>query len=83
MAMDLLLPAPPRGPAVAVVHSHSHVDHDGGVRGVVSEDDAKAGKVMIIAPVGFLQAAVAENVFAGNTMSRRASYKYGGATASR
>ena len=76
-AMELYFQHRPRKPVVAVVHSHSHVDHYGGVRGVVSEDDVKAGKVMIIAPVGFLQAAVAENVFAGNTMSRRASYMYG------
>ncbi len=59
------------------MHSHSHVDHYGGVRGVVSEEDVKAGKVMIVAPVGFLEAAVAENVLAGNLMSRRAAYMYG------
>ena len=53
-AMDLYFQHRPRKPVVAVVHSHSHVDHYGGVRGVVSEDDVKAGKVMIIAPVGFL-----------------------------
>jgi alkyl sulfatase BDS1-like metallo-beta-lactamase superfamily hydrolase len=76
-AMDLYFEHRPRRPVVAVVHSHSHVDHYGGVRGVVSEDDVREGRTMIVAPVGFLQAAVAENVFAGNTMSRRASYMYG------
>ncbi|WP_308367101.1 MULTISPECIES: alkyl sulfatase dimerization domain-containing protein [unclassified Microbulbifer] len=64
-------------PVVGVIYSHSHVDHYGGVRGVVDEKDVKAGKVKIIAPEGFLEEAVSENVFAGNTMSRRASYMYG------
>jgi alkyl sulfatase BDS1-like metallo-beta-lactamase superfamily hydrolase len=67
----------PRKPVVAVVHSHSHADHFGGVRGIVDEADVKAGRVKIVAPVGFLEAAVAENVLAGNVMSRRASYMYG------
>jgi alkyl sulfatase BDS1-like metallo-beta-lactamase superfamily hydrolase len=76
-ALELYYAHRPRKPVVAVVHSHSHVDHYGGVRGVISEEDVKAGKVVIVAPVGFLQAAVAENVLAGNVMSRRASYMYG------
>ena len=76
-ALELYYQHRPRKPVVAVIHSHSHVDHYGGVRGVVSEDDVKAGKVKIVAPVGFLEAAVAENVLAGNAMSRRASYMYG------
>jgi alkyl sulfatase BDS1-like metallo-beta-lactamase superfamily hydrolase len=67
----------PKKPVVAVVHSHSHVDHYGGVRGIVDEADVKEGKVKIVAPIGFLEAAVAENVLAGNVMSRRASYMYG------
>ena len=53
------------------------MDHFGGVRGVVSEDDVKSGKVTIVAPDGFLDAAISENVMAGNAMSRRASYMYG------
>jgi alkyl sulfatase BDS1-like metallo-beta-lactamase superfamily hydrolase len=76
-ALELYYAHRPRRPVLAVVHSHSHADHYGGVRGVVSEDDVHAGKVRIIAPVGFLEAAVAENVLAGNVMSRRASYMYG------
>ena len=76
-ALELYYQHRPRKPVVAVIHSHSHVDHYGGVRGVVSEDDVKAGKVKIVAPEGFLEAAVAENVLAGNAMSRRASYMYG------
>ena len=61
----------------AVIYTHSHVDHYGGVRGVVSEEDVASGAVKIYAPEGFLEAAVAENVFAGTAMSRRASYMYG------
>ena len=64
-------------PVVAVVYSHSHADHFGGVRGVVDEADVRSGKVPIIAPVGFMDHAVAENVYAGNAMSRRLFYQYG------
>jgi len=64
-------------PVVAVVYSHSHVDHFGGVRGVVDEADVKAGRVQVIAPVGFMEHAVAENVYSGNAMNRRAFYQYG------
>jgi len=76
-ALDLYYAHRPKKPVVAVIYSHSHVDHYGGVRGVVDEKDVKDGKVKVIAPVGFLEAAVAENVLAGNAMSRRASYMYG------
>ncbi len=64
-------------PVVAVVYSHSHADHFGGVRGVVDEADVISGKVPIIAPVGFMHHAVAENVYAGNAMTRRLFYQYG------
>ncbi|MHC6224047.1 alkyl/aryl-sulfatase [Pseudomonas sp. X10] len=64
-------------PVVAVIYSHSHADHYGGVRGVVDEADVKAGKVQIIAPKDFTEHAVSENVIAGNAMGRRAVYMYG------
>ena len=64
-------------PVVAVVYSHSHADHFGGVRGVVDEADVRSGKVKIIAPIGFMDHAVAENIYAGNAMSRRLFYQYG------
>jgi len=64
-------------PVVAVIYSHSHIDHFGGVRGVVDGDDVKAGKVAVIAPDGFMAHAVAENVLAGNAMTRRAQYQFG------
>lgn len=66
-----------RRPIVAVVISHSHVDHYGGIRGIVDEADVKAGKVRIITPEGFVEEAVSENVIAGNAMSRRATYMGG------
>ncbi|WP_213959829.1 alkyl sulfatase dimerization domain-containing protein [Variovorax sp. dw_954] len=76
-ALDLYFQNRPKKPVVAVIYTHSHVDHYGGVRGVINEADVKSGKVKIYAPLGFLDAAVAENVMAGTAMSRRASYMYG------
>ncbi|MET0886095.1 MAG: alkyl sulfatase dimerization domain-containing protein [Mycetocola sp.] len=64
-------------PVAAVIYSHSHVDHFGGVFGVTTEADAESGKVKIIAPEGFTEHSVAENVYAGTAMSRRAGYMYG------
>jgi alkyl sulfatase BDS1-like metallo-beta-lactamase superfamily hydrolase len=76
-AYDLVTKHLGKKPVVAVVYSHSHVDHYGGVRGIVDEKDVKSGKVKIIAPEHFLEHAVSENVIAGNVMSRRAIYMYG------
>lgn len=64
-------------PVVGVVYSHSHADHFGGVRGVVDEADVRSGKVKVIAPIGFMDHAVSENVYAGNAMSRRLFFQYG------
>ena len=64
-------------PVVAVVYSHSHADHFGGIHGVIDEDDVRSGRVPIIAPRGFMDHAIAENIYAGNAMTRRASYQYG------
>ena len=64
-------------PVVAVVYSHSHADHFGGVHGVVDEKDVRSGKVKVIAPVEFMEHAISENVYAGNAMSRRLFYQYG------
>ena len=63
-------------PVVGVVYSHSHGDHFGGVRGVVDEADVVSGKVMLIAADGFMDAAISENVFAGNAMNRRMQWQY-------
>jgi len=64
-------------PVNAVIYTHSHVDHWGGVKGVVSETDVKSGKVRIIAPEGFMDFAVSEMIFAGNVMGRRAASQAG------
>jgi len=61
----------------AVVYTHSHVDHFGGVKGVVAEDRVHAGEVPVWAPRGFLEHAVNENVYAGTAMARRSSYMFG------
>jgi alkyl sulfatase BDS1-like metallo-beta-lactamase superfamily hydrolase len=63
-------------PVVGVVYSHTHVDHWAGVRGVVDEADVVSGKVMLIAPAGFMDHAISENVFAGTAMSRRTQWQY-------
>ena len=62
---------------MAVMYTHSHVDHFGGVRGVVDEACVLAGRVAVLAPEGFLEHAVSENLFAGPAMGRRAGYMYG------
>jgi alkyl sulfatase BDS1-like metallo-beta-lactamase superfamily hydrolase len=64
-------------PVVAVIYTHSHVDHFGGVLGVTSQADVDAGKVAVLAPEGFTEHAVQENVYAGTAMARRATYMYG------
>jgi len=64
-------------PVKAVIYSHPHVDHYQGVKGVVTDEEVFAGDVEIIAPVGFMEHAVSENVYAGTAMQRRAKYMYG------
>ena len=76
-AMELVYEHLPRKPVVAVIYSHSHADHFGGVKGVVDEEDVKAGKVKIFASSGFMDFAISENILAGNVMTRRASYMFG------
>ena len=64
-------------PIVAVIYTHSHADHYGGIRGIVTDEEIESGQIRIIAPEGFLEAAVSENVTAGPAMTRRAMYMYG------
>ena len=64
-------------PIKAILYSHSHVDHYGGVCGIVTEEQVAEEGILIIAPEGFEEHAVSENVYAGNAMSRRANYQYG------
>ena len=72
----------------AVLYSHSHIDHYGGILGLIDREDAAdaalslkeqvdSGKVAILAPEGFLEHAVSENIYAGTAMGRRAQYQYG------
>ena len=72
----------------AVLYSHSHIDHYGGVLGLISREDVAdpslsleeqlaSGKVVVLAPEGFLEHAVSENIYCGTAMGRRAMYQYG------
>jgi alkyl sulfatase BDS1-like metallo-beta-lactamase superfamily hydrolase len=75
-ALELMRAHRGERPVSAVIYTHSHVDHYGGILGVASPEEIEAG-LPIIAPEGFLKEAVSENVLAGNAMSRRATYMYG------
>jgi alkyl sulfatase BDS1-like metallo-beta-lactamase superfamily hydrolase len=66
-------------PVVGMIYTHSHVDHFGGVRGIITSEDVDSGGVPVIAPAGFMRFAVSENIFAGTAMTRRAGYMYGAA----
>ena len=76
-ALELYYAHRPHKPVVAVIYTHSHVDHYGGVRGVIDEADVKAGRVRVIAPAGFMEAVSGENVLAGPPMARRAQFQFG------
>ncbi len=64
-------------PVSAIIYSHTHVDHWGGVRGIVHETDVRSGKIPVIAPIDFMEHTISENVYAGNAMNRRLFYQYG------
>jgi alkyl sulfatase BDS1-like metallo-beta-lactamase superfamily hydrolase len=64
-------------PVVAVIFTHSHVDHFGGIDAVLEDRFTDASKLRVIAPKGFLEEATSENVLAGIAMGRRAGYMYG------
>ncbi len=76
-AFDLYCAHRPRRPVLAVIYTHSHVDHFGGVKGVVAEADVRAGRVAVIAPDGFMEAIGGENALAGLPMARRAQFQFG------
>ena len=65
------------GPIKAVVISHSHVDHYGGIKGIVSEEEVEENNIPIIVPEGYEEEVVSENVYSGTAMGRRANYQYG------
>ena len=64
-------------PVTAVIYTHSHIDHFGGVLGVTTQAEVDAGKCRVIAPEGFLHETVLENVIAGPAMARRSGYQFG------
>ena len=68
-------------PVTGMIYTHSHVDHFGGVRGMITDEDVASGRVPVLAPEGFVEHAVAENIYAGVAMARRAGYMYGAALA--
>lgn len=76
-AFELYCAHRPRRPVVAVIYSHSHTDHYGGVKGILSDEDVSQGRAQVIAPQGFLSAIGDEIVRAGNPMSRRAQFQHG------
>ena len=66
-------------PILAVITTHSHGDHYGGIEGVASKEDIASGKIKYITPIGFYEESISENVLLGNAMSRRAAYQFGAA----
>jgi alkyl sulfatase BDS1-like metallo-beta-lactamase superfamily hydrolase len=75
-ALDLYRKHRGNKPIVAVIHSHSHIDHYGGVMGVISHKDITSGKVKIYAPEGYTEAALNESVIGGNRQTRLSGYQY-------
>jgi len=76
-ALELYYQHRPRRPVVAVIYTHTHADHWGGVKGVTTEADVASGKVAVLAPEGFLEHAASEGIIAGNAQRRRSLYQFG------
>ena len=76
-AFDLVTEHLGEKPVLAVIYSHTHVDHFGGVLGIVSRAAVDAGRVRVIAPDRFLEHAISENVMAGPAMNRRGRFQFG------
>lgn len=76
-AMDLAQTKIGKRPVSAIVFTHSHADHFGGVGGIISVQEVARRKVPVVAPHGFAEEAVSENVLAGNAMTRRSSFMFG------
>lgn len=76
-AFDFAMQHLPQQPVSAVLFTHSHIDHFGGVLGLLDKETLSANKIPIIAPAGFMEEATSENIIAGTAMSRRAGFMYG------
>ncbi|MDO5537065.1 MAG: alkyl sulfatase dimerization domain-containing protein [Desulfovibrionaceae bacterium] len=77
-ALELFFRHFEKKPIRGVIVTHSHADHFGGVAGVIDPADAASGKIPLVAPAGFMEEAVSENVYAGQAMKRRGLYQFGG-----
>lgn len=77
-ALELINKELGTSPVSAIIYSHSHIDHFGGVLGIVSAEEVSSGEVEIYAPSGFMREVASENVYAGTAMGRRAGFQYGG-----
>ena len=75
--LDLYFQQRGRRPVAAVIYTHSHTDHWGGVKGVTTQTEVDSGSVVVLAPEGFVEAIAQENVLAGTAMVRRAQYQFG------
>lgn len=75
-ALELVNKELGKRPIKAIIMSHSHVDHFGGIKGIISEEEVEKNNIPLIVPEGFVEHVVSKNVYAGNAMSRRASYQY-------
>ena len=76
-ALRCTAPTAVSAPVTGLLYTHSHVDHFGGALGVVAARDVAAGRVPVLAPEGFMEHAISENVYAGTAMARRAAYMFG------
>ena len=77
-ALELINKELGTSPVSAIIYYHSHIDHFGGVLGIVSVEEVSSGEVEIYAPSGFMREVASENVYAGTAMGRRAGFQYGG-----
>ena len=76
-ALELYYRFRPRRPIHTLIYTHSHADHFGGVRGLVREEQVRSGEIRSVAPAGFVEETVSENVLVGPAMARRALYQFG------
>lgn len=76
-SLELFYQHRPHKPIHTIIYTHSHADHFGGVRGIVTDEQVARGEVRIVAPAGFVEETVSENVLAGPAMARRSLYQFG------